>query len=494
MEVEGRSAEGAELIDTPEAGAAAIRGGLLRTASFVGGLLLTLASAPLLVRHLGDADFGRYSAVLAVIGIVAGLTEGGVNTIALRELAAAGDVAQRGRTMRDLMGLRLVLSSAGAVLAVGFASAAGYSESLVLGTAVAALGMVLALTQTLVAAVLQARLRFGWAAVIEFLRAAVSTGLIVTLVLLDAGVLAFLAVAVPAGLASLLITVVLVRGSITLRPAFHPRRWMPLLRDTIVFAIAIAVNTLYFRVTLVIMTLVTTAVQTGYFALSYRVMEVLIGVPVLLIGAAFPIISRSVRTDRARFAFGVARIFELGLFTGVLTAICLFLAAPFAIELLVGDADHPSVVILQIQSPAIIASFVAAATGFPLLSMHRHRETLIANVVSLIVAAGLTLTLAPGMGARGAAVAALTAEVALAVTNTLMLMRRDGPRLPLGAIPVALVAGVTGLAAGTFVGLHPLVEAAAAGLAFLLALRVMGRFPPEVAELLRHRRHAGGTA
>ena len=41
-------------------------------------------------------------------------------------------------------------------------------------------------------------------------------------------------------------------------------------------AIAIAVNALYFRITIVIMSLVSTATQTGYFATSYRIIEVLL--------------------------------------------------------------------------------------------------------------------------------------------------------------------------------------------------------------------------
>ena len=158
--------EPVDLIDTEAAGAAAIRGGLLRTASFAGGLLLMLAPAPLLVRHLGDVDFGRYSAVLAVVTIVAGLTEGGVNTIALRGLSATRDAAARDRMMRDLLGLRMALGVVGVLVAVAASAALGYGTTLVTGTLFAALGTFFAATQTLLATVLQSRLRFGWAAVV----------------------------------------------------------------------------------------------------------------------------------------------------------------------------------------------------------------------------------------------------------------------------------------------------------------------------------------
>jgi len=474
-----------DILDSEAAGPTALRGSILRAAGFVGGLLLTLASAPLLIRHLGDAEFGRYSAVLAVIAVVAGLTEAGLNTIALRELSALKDPVEQRQMLRDLLGLRLVLALVGVAAAVGFSAAAGYGEGLVLGTLLAGVGLVVLVTQTLLASVLQSRLRFGWAALIDLTRQAMTTGLIVALVLLDGGVMAFLATAIPSGIVALAITVALLRGSVSLRPSFHPRRWLPLLRDTLVFALAVAVNSLYFRISLLIMSLVATAEQTGQFAVSFRVIEVLIVVPTLLIGAAFPLISRSARWDPERFQFGVARLFELALFVGVLIGLCLLLASPFAIEVLVGSSDHPSVGVLQIQSAAIIASFIASATGYPLLSLHRHRETLWANCASLVVAAGLTFALAPGLGARGAAIAAVVADFTLAGTNAVLLVRNGGPSLPLGAVPVALAAAVFGYGAGVLVGVHPLVEAAVGGTVFLAVLAVLGRFPPEVRELLR---------
>lgn len=484
---EGEPAE-MDLLESAAAGSTAIRGGVLRTAGFVGGLLVTLASAPLLIRHLGDADFGRYSAVLAVIAIVAGLTEGGVNTIALRELSATTDPEERDRLMGDLLGLRLVLSVVGVGLAVGFSAAAGYGSTLVLGTLLAGLGLLVMLTQTLIATVLQSKLRFGWAALLELLRQTITAGLILALVLADAGVVPFLSMAIPAASAALILTVVLVRGDISLWPAFHPDRWIPLLKDTLVFALAVAVNSLYFRISLVIMSLVATAAETGHFAVSFRVIEVLILVPTLLIGSAFPIISRSASTNVARFEATSARLFELGLYVGALIALCLLLSAPFAVEVLVGTSDHPSVGVLQIQSAAILASFIAAATGYPLLSMRRHRETLVANVASLAVAAGLTLALAPGLGARGAAIAAVTADFTLAGGNALMLVQKDGPALPLAALPVALGATLLGYAAGALVGVHPLVQAAVGGAVFLAVLAALGRFPPEVGEMLRRNR------
>lgn len=474
-----------DIVGSPDAGPAALRGGLLRTGGFVLGLLLGLASAPLIVRHLGDAEFGRYSAVLAVMAIVTGLTEGGINTVALRELAAMPDRADRDRAMSDLLGLRLLLSCVGIALAVCFVVVAGYGVSLTEGTLLAGLGMLLAVTQTLLATVLQSRLRFGWITLIELIRQTMITGLIVALVLFGAGTVSFLAASIPGGIVALGITVALVRGKTTLRPSVNPRRWGALLRETMIFALAVAINTLYLRVTLVVMTLLATAQQTGYFAISFRVMEILVTVPLLLIGSAFPIVARAARTDRERFAFAAGRLFELSVYVGALGTLSMVLLAPFAIQFLTGETDHPSVVVLQIQSLAIAASFVAVAATYMLLGMHRHRETLFANCLSLAVVLALAFVLIPPFAADGAAGAAVVAELTLAVSSTLLLVRHGGPELPYSSLAVAVLAAGCGYAAGSIAEFHPVADSAIAAAVFVAVLALLGRFPPEVRDTLR---------
>ncbi|MBW3609762.1 MAG: oligosaccharide flippase family protein, partial [Actinobacteria bacterium] len=130
----------ADLLDTPAAGPTAARGGAVRATGYAIGTLLALISAPLMIRHLGVEDFGRYVTVLSVVAIVAGISEAGVAVIALREYATLAG-AERERVMRDLLGIRIVLTILGVLAAVGFAALAGYDDAMVVGTAVAGVGL-----------------------------------------------------------------------------------------------------------------------------------------------------------------------------------------------------------------------------------------------------------------------------------------------------------------------------------------------------------------
>ena len=276
-----------DVLDTSRAGGLALRGSILRVGGYGGGMLLALISAPLLIRHLHQIGFGQYVTALSIATIAAGLTEGGVNTIALREFASRTG-RERDAAMSGILGIRLLLSVVGVIGATAFAAAAGYSRTIVLGTAIAAIGLTIQLLQTLVSVPLQGTMRLGWVAAADLLRNGVATLLIVALVLAGAGIVPLLAVITPACLAALLLTARLVRGSMPLRPSLHFGAYAPLLRETFPFAVAIALSSVYFRVTVVVMSLEASALETGYFSTSFRIVEILIGLPVLVIGAAYP--------------------------------------------------------------------------------------------------------------------------------------------------------------------------------------------------------------
>ncbi len=477
-----------DLVGSSAAGPKALRGSALLGSGYAVSIGLSLISVPLLIRHLGIPAFGRYTTVVAIVTIASGLTDAGLFNIALREWSTRSGEDRR-QTMRVLLGIRLELSAFGVLVGTAFAWLAGYDGTLVLGTLLAGIGMVLQTLANVLTVPLQGELRFGWVSIIDIARQAMSVALIVTLVLVGAGLLPFLTVMIPAGLVSVGFTAALVRHSMPLSPRLLGTKWWPLIRDTIPYAAAIAVNTLYFRVTIVVMSLVAAAQQTGYFATSFRVIEVLIGVPALAIGAAFPILARSAREDRERFVKTTERIIELSLIAGVGVVLLLVSSAPFVIRGLAGTAGAPAVPVLQIQALALIATFLSMATGFALLSLRRHGALLIANGAALLANIVLTLVLVPIDQARGAAIAAVIAESCLALGQLLLLKRTARIPVGLASVTTIAVAGIAGATPLLIAGLHPLLRAAAGAAIFLTVLTVLGRLPPELAHALDRRRH-----
>ena len=479
-----------DLVGSRAAGPAALRGSVYRVAGYVLTVGMSLISAPLLIRHLGIAQFGRYSTVMAIAAVVAGVTDAGLATILVREWTTRSGT-DRTSAIRSLLGIRLELSVAGVALGVGFALIAGYPEVMVIGTLIAGTGFMAQAVAHLLSGPLQAQLRLGLVALIDVVRQVVTVGLIVVLVLVGAGLLPFLAVPLPAGIAMMVIAAVLVRKEMSFRPTLRGTHWWPLLRDMLPFAAAVAAATVYFRLTIIVMSLIASAQQTGYFATSYRVIEVLIGVPSFTIAAAFPILSRSAIADRDRFAYATGRILELALMAGALFALGTVLAAPFVIDVIAGSKGAPASPVLQIQAIALASAFITQASSYALLSLRRHRELLLVNTAALVANVVLTLVLVPVAHARGAATAAVIAETLLAIGQLTALLRLRRTRLRIGSVPVVVLATAAGATPLLIQGLHPMLRWLAGCLIYVAVIALFGRLPPELLELVRGHRRAG---
>jgi O-antigen/teichoic acid export membrane protein len=476
-----------DLLDSPAAGSVAVRGGSVRVAGYFAGILLTVGSAALLFRHLGVQDTGRYVTVLALVAIVAGVTDIGLTTIGIRELAVRDEAAKR-RLMGNLLGLRIVLAVVGVAVVTAFAALAGFGADMVIGTPLAGLGVIAISMQSTLGIALAAQLRLGWLTIVELVRQAVVVAGTVALVLAGAGLLPFLALQGPAALVALVLTAWLVRGTVPLRPAFRADEWRALVREVLPYSAATIVATIYFRAALIVLGLVSTETETGYFGAAFRVTEVLLTLPTLIVAAAFPIFSRAARDDHERLAYGVDRVFQAALVAGGGLSLALVLGAPFAIDVVAGPGFEPAVDVLRIQALGLMLSFVSTTLFYSLLSLRVHRAILATACVALAVNLVLTGVLGGAHGATGAAVATVIAELAGIVVAAGMLLRSHRAVMPgLGGIPRVAVAAGLGALVLLVPGLPPVADAVAGTLVYTVVVLALRAVPRELLDALSRR-------
>lgn len=472
-----------EILDTSAAGPAAIRGGALRVGAYLGGTVLGVISTALLFRHLGVVNTGRYSLAISLVAIVAGLSDLGLTAIGVRELSVRTG-AQRTSIARNLLGLRLVLSAVGVILIVAFAAAAGYGRTVTIGVALAGVGLILQSAQSTLAISLISDLKLAWVAAFEFLRAALTAALVIGLVFAGAHLLAFLTVTIPVGVIVLAVNAWVVRGRAPLMPAFHSSHWWRLVRDVLPYSAAVAAATLYFYLAVILVSLLASSTTLGYFSVSSRVIQVLLLLPGLAVGAAFPIFSRAARDDHVRLAYALGRVFEVSLLVGVLVSLCLAVGAPVVIAVVGGPKFAPASTVLAIQGVGLGASFVGAVWSYGLLSLGRHREILAINLFALLVGGVLVAVLVSLDGARGAAIATAIDELALAALNGVALAHASRTLSPPLRIlpPVALALALA--VATTLLDIPVLASVALAAAVYLAAVFALGVVPEEVLERL----------
>jgi O-antigen/teichoic acid export membrane protein len=486
----GTSPPPTDILDRPEAGAKVIRGGLIRAIAYAATILLTGAIVPLMTRHLGVADFGRFVTASTIVMIVAGVTEFGLNGIGTREYALAG-ADERRALLSNLLGLRTALTVAGLAIATPLMVLGGYPQIVILGMLVSGAGLVLLNVELTYAISLTAQLRWGIASIFELINALVVAAGTVVLVLIGARLFPFFLVSVVSSAAALFAAVVYLRRRVALLPRFETAQWRGLVRDALPYAAATTVAVLYPRVGLITVSLISDAHQTGYYSTAFKVVEVLGGTSGLIASSAFPIFARAGRDDHERLRYAVGRVSDTTLVAGAYVTLSLAVAAPFVIEVLGGEAFAAAVPVLRLQAIALLGGFLAATWSYTLLSLRMHGALLRVTILGLAVSVALSAALVPGLGAEGASIASAVCEFVVAGGYLLALARGEAKMRPqLSVLPRVALAG--GLALSVLLlSLPSLVQWLIASAVYLALLQLLGAIPREVVDVLLRRGEAG---
>jgi O-antigen/teichoic acid export membrane protein len=471
----------------PEGGLA-IRGGAIRLAGYGAQLLLGVASTAILLHYLGVVRTGEYVKCVAIATLCTGVVDAGLGTIGLREISLRTG-PERGPYLRNLLGLRLAASVAGMALSAAVAGLAGYRPELVAGAALAALGVLFANVAQTLAAVLMAELRLGWMTASEVLRNLVTLGLVAVLAAANAGLVAFFAQLAVAGVVAVVLLVAVVRGTVPLRPAIELDTWRSILRVALPFVLATAIGAVYFRIVVLLVDLLSSDRQTGLFGASFRLIEVLVVLPSLIVSTAFPIFARAARDDAARLGYGLTRMLEACLILGAGTALVLSVGAPAAIAIASGgNAEFDAAAdVLRLHALALAGSFCAQVFGYGLLARGLNRQVLAVSGIALAVMLAACLALIPPLGARGGALATVAGELTLAVAGAVLFARAvpDVKVRPQGVMRIALAAGAGALAG---IPLPPAPGAVAAALVFGVVLLATRAVPAELLAAVSRRR------
>jgi O-antigen/teichoic acid export membrane protein len=471
-----------------DAGARAVRGGMLRTAGYGFGFFLGIPTSVLLLHHLGVEGFAQYATVVALLGIVSGITDAGLTAVGARELALRPRGPERDRLLATILGLRLIVTPVGVLFAVVFAIAAGYDDTLVLGTLAGGVGVIAISVQATLLMPLPVELRFGQVTFIDVLRQVLTLAGVALLVALGAGLLPLLAVLAPIGILTLLATIALTWRAGNLRPRFERRLASMLLREALPIAISLTLGVIYLRVLVLLCGFLTTQTETGYFGTSFRAFEVLWSLPTLMLSAALPLLSVAGRDDRARLGGALQTMTEAALIFGLFIAIAVSVGARPLLIALGGDEFSDAAPTLQIQIFAIVLVFVGQAWQLGLVALRRQRALAVANGVALVVVLVAGVTLIPPFGAVGAAIAAVAAEAALAGWVLLSLGRLEPGLVPSMrfAPRVLAIAAVTGIG-GALIP-DAVLGAVVGSLAFVALMFATRSMPPELMAAFRSRR------
>lgn len=470
-----------DVLTSPEAGGKVVRGSALRIAGYGAGIVLMAAASVLLLRYLGVVQAGRYFTVMALVTVAGTVAEAGLSVVGSRELSLRTSELGRQRLLGNLLGLRLVITPLGILGALAFAVAAGYPGEMVAGTALAGAGLMLLTLQATLMLRLTVELQNGRLTVLELIKQAVAVAGISGLVVAGASLVPFFAVQIAVGVVVIALTPALAGRTALVAPRFDRDEWRWLVRQALPVAGAFVLGTLYFRVVLLLMSLVSTEVEVGIFGTSLRIMETLAGVPVLVAGVALPVLAAAARDDPARLAYALQRLTDVAVIVGVLAVLVTAIAADEIVTIIGGEEYRAAGDVLRVQVAALLGIFLSQLWSSGLIALHRQRELLAVNGAALLAVTLLAAGLVELDGARGGAVATVLGDALLAALLLVRLRRADPSlRVQLHGLGRLVLCTVAGALVALVPGLPALLAAALAAVAFCACAWATRLLPPEL--------------
>lgn len=361
-----------------------------------------------MTRGLGPEAFGDFTAATVFLFIPVVLADVGLSAAVLREISA--DPERTEPAMSASLPLRALISAAAVLVAVGIGFAVPFNEQTRVAILISSIGAFLTLMTLSLLPLLQAQLKMQWA-VGASIAGRVAT-FVLTLAALGAG-LGFRSV-VTAHVVGLALTFVLhvwaVARLIPLRLTVDVAYWRRLVAGSLALGLAIALSQIYFRVDTVLLALLRSSEEVGYYGAAFKFVELSVLVPGAVGVSIFPPLARFVATRDPRATGLVQKSFDVLLAAAVPVMVIMLAFAEEIVELTAGEAFREAATAVRILAPFGLFAFVGAVLWRVLMASDRDRTLLWVAAFILAVNVALNLIFVPRYGFEAAAAITVASE------------------------------------------------------------------------------------
>jgi O-antigen/teichoic acid export membrane protein len=428
---------------------------LERASGFVVGVLIA--------NRLGADGLGVYAAAWAVYGVIAVAGVAGTTEYLVREISR-----DRSCTAAYTVHLSVLAVAFAAVLmcvAQLAARSVGYSAELQASVSIMLLAILPKVFNAIQEAVFVA---YGKVAYQTMTRLWSATGYVVLAAwMLEQG----------AGVPSLVRAFVLMeygvavvyfirinRSIVRLRPSFRLSLAGRLLRELRAFAASSLLAALFARPEIVLLSLMASEREIGYYSAAIRVAELPLTLYEVFMVNVFPMLSESFRRTEDRFAAWLRASVRVVLCTSLLFAACCLALADGIVTLLYGEGFGPAATVLRVLGVNVVLFALISVLWRSLVARERQGVNATLQLATVVLRLGSGVALIAPFAAVGAAVSSGVSSLAHVV-----LLLRAGARsgAPVAILRLAwrflLAAAATGLAMWALGRWLPLPAALATG-------------------------------
>jgi O-antigen/teichoic acid export membrane protein len=379
-----------------------------------------------MTRGLGPEAFGDFTAATVYLFIPVVLADVGLSAAILREISATPERMEP--AMNAALPLRALISGIAVLVAVGIGVAAPFSEQTKVAILISSVGAFLTLMTLSLLPALQAQLKMHWAVGASLAGRLVTLGL--TLGALAAG-LGFKTI-VTAHVIGLAVTfaghVWAVARLFPFRLVVDTAYWRRLVAGSLALGLAIALSQVYFRVDTVLLAMLRSAEEVGYYGAAYKFVELAVIVPGAVGISMFPPLARFVAARDPRANGLIQKSFDVLLAAAVPVMVIMLAYPEEIVSVTAGDEFREAAPAVRILAPFALFAFVGAVLWRVLMAADRDRALMWIAVFILAANIALNLIFVPVYGFEAAAAITVASEALVTIPIAIGVWREG--RLP----------------------------------------------------------------
>jgi O-antigen/teichoic acid export membrane protein len=412
--------------------------------------------------YLGTSGYGDYTTVYQFLAFFGVAADFGIYTITVKEMSK--DESKIPMILGNVMGLRTGLAILTMALAVLVAFLIpSYSDTVIpLGVLVATLATIFTLLNGTVSSVLQTHLKMQYATIGLIIGKVVSVLYMAVVVYilfttdLTTGFYHLLWAGVLGNFAMFAITSYYVRRFSKITYRFDFGFWKKIFLTSLPYGVALVLNTIYFRLDVILMTLIlphTTTLadgttqcsqamcgdtEVGLYGVAMRFLEMLVIIPVYFMNSVLPVMTRFIEGQSKRIKELMQYSFDFLAATGIPILVGGFILA-VPIILFISDAEFVggntymfgSDMAVRILMFAMLFSFISTLFGFTLVVLNKQVKLMIVNAGCVLLNLVGNLIAIPYWGFRGAAVTSVVSALFIIILTGWIVKKSLGFSLSL---------------------------------------------------------------
>lgn len=464
----------------------------LQFAGKIIGTALGFGAVAFLFPYLQDEKYGNYTTAMTYLQLFGIVMDLGLYVVLLKHISDPENAD--GKITDNIFTFRLVTAILFLILAcVSVWFIPVYPVIVKWAVIVVAVNFLFITLNQLLLAIYQQHLAMGWVAIAEIVgKLAMFIGTILVVFVLKGGVLMIMLTVVISGALNFALLWIWLRRYTRLHLAFDFTLWRKVLKESWPIAIAIALNLIYFKSDSIILSLYKSQAEVGIYGAPYKMLEVIITLPAMVVGLLMPVLSRYYAAhDQLHFKELYQRSINLLLIIALpLVVGTAFVAEPFML-LIAGEefTTQPGVLgnLLRILMLAVGMIFIGTLTGYVVVVIDKQKQIIFGYAFVAVTALLAYMWFIPRYSYYGAAWVTVYSETAMVLIAVVLIHQTTKVWPSLRLVPRILFAcGAMAAVLWALQGYPVIVAIAVGGLVYSLVLIGVGAITPAELKTVLH--------